>query len=301
MILELDELGRFSLSLLFGLGVALQDLPEVNASDAGARSDSTPVVEPRRYRGPYVPPAGHEGGADPFAPGPDSPYWMRLEMADPEGRKTFDPHLVEVASRVRYEQRNPALGLDLRIDLDMHPQPFMTVNEKIYPVQFDLRGWWLVADVSADVGTRQFENAWFTAFGGQSVIVSGLPATAAVPGFLGKFGVDEASFSRVQKTVVHDDGRTTSRIGYVGSLSLRESFGSFVSRQFGLALQQSFVLAYGAFIGVAFTLIVGCLVTFTGRWLRSRRGHRTVSVRQVSESTSGARRRQDRKRRRKRR
>ena len=89
-----------------------------------------------------MPPAGHGAGPDPFAPGPDSPYWVRPEITDPEDRKTFHPRLVEVASQLRYEQRNRALGLDLRIDLDMHPQPFMTVNEKIYPVEFDLSGWW---------------------------------------------------------------------------------------------------------------------------------------------------------------
>ena len=123
-------------------------------------------LTPRRYRGAYVPPAGHGAGPDPFAPGPDSPYWVRLEMTDPEGRKTFHPRLIEVASQLRYEHRNLALGLDLRIDLDMHPQPFMTVNEKIYPVELDLSGWRLVAYVTADVGTREFENAWFAAFAG---------------------------------------------------------------------------------------------------------------------------------------
>ena len=299
MVHHLNAIGRLAVPLVLGLGFALLVLPEANATDAGARSELTPVVEPGRYRGPYVPPARRGGGPDPFAPGPDSPYWVRLEMADPEGRKTFDPRLVEVASRLRFEQRNRALGLDLRIDLGMHPQPFMTVNEKIYPVQFDLSGWWLVAYVTTDVGTRQFENAWFAAFAGRPAIVFGLPATAAVPGFSAMFRVHEASFSRVQKTVVHDDGRTTSRAGYVGSLTLRESFGSFVSRQWGLALQQSFVLAYGAFIGVVFTLIVGGLIAFTRRWLRSQRGHGPVSVPPVSGSISRPRRRQDRKRRRK--
>ena len=64
-----------------------------------------------RYRGPYVPPAGNGAGPDPFAPGPDSPYWVRFEMTDPEGRKTFHPRLVEVASQLRYEHRNPRARL----------------------------------------------------------------------------------------------------------------------------------------------------------------------------------------------
>ena len=62
-----------------------------------------------------VPPAGLGPGPDPFAPGPDSPYSVRLEMTDPESRKTFPPRVVEVASHLRYEPRNPAIGLDLAI------------------------------------------------------------------------------------------------------------------------------------------------------------------------------------------
>ena len=128
-------------------------IPEASAAGALASSDPPLVVEPRRYRGAYVPPVGHGAGPDPFAPGPNSPYWVRLEMVDLEGRKTFPPVVVEVASQLRFEHRNPALGLDLRFDLDMHPQPFMTVNEKIYPVDFDVSGWRKVAYVTADVGS----------------------------------------------------------------------------------------------------------------------------------------------------
>ena len=36
-----------------------------------------------------MPPSEIGAGPDPFAPGPDSPYWVRLEMIDPEGRSTF--------------------------------------------------------------------------------------------------------------------------------------------------------------------------------------------------------------------
>ena len=209
-------IARLAVPLFLGLGSALLALPEANATDPGASSNSPSVPEPRRYRGPYVPPAGHGAEPDPFAPGPDSPYWVRLEMTSPEGRKTFPPRLVEVASQLRYEQRNRELGLDLRIDLDMHPQAFMTVNEKIYPVEFDLSGWRLVAHVTADVGSREFENAWFAAFADQSAIVSGLPPTSAVPGSSAAFRVDVTTFGPVQNTVVHDDGRTTSRVGYAG-------------------------------------------------------------------------------------
>ena len=51
----------------------------------------------------------------------------------------------------------------------------MTVNEKIYPVKLDHSGWWLVAYVTADVGPREFENAWFAAFEDQTAVVSGFP------------------------------------------------------------------------------------------------------------------------------
>lgn len=82
-------LARLAIPLLLGLCSALLALPEVSATESGASSDSPSVLEPRRYRGRYVPPAGYGGKPDPFAPGPDSPYWMRLEMTNPEGRKTF--------------------------------------------------------------------------------------------------------------------------------------------------------------------------------------------------------------------
>ena len=296
----MSYLARFALLPFLGLAFAFPAFPEANATDPAANSNSPSVLEPRRYRGPYVPPAGHGGGPDPFAPGPDSPYWVRLEMTDPEGRKTFHPRLVEVASRLRYEQRNRALGLDLHIDLDMHPQPFMTVNEKIYPVEFDFSGWYLVAHVTADVGTREFEDAWFAAFAQQTALVSGLPPSTAVPGTSAEFRVEDATLGPSQKTVVHDDGRTTSRAGYAGQLTLRETFGSFVTRQWGLALQQSFVLAYGALIGGAVTLLGG-LVALTRRWLRSRRSRNAVTAPSASTATRRPRPRRVRNRRKKRR
>ena len=293
-------LARFVLAHFLGLASVLLVFPEANAIDPAANSDSPSVLEPRRYRGPYVPPLGQGGGYDPFAPGPDSPYWTRLEMTNSEGRKTIHPRLVEVASQLRYEQRNRALGLDLHIDLDMHPHPFMTVNEKIYPVKFDLSGWWLVVHVTADVGAREFENAWFAAFAHQKALVSGLPPSTAVPGTSAEFRVDDATFGLFQKTVVHDDGRTTSRAGYAGRLTLRETVGSFVDRQWGLALQQSFVVAYGLLIGGVVTL-AGGLFALTRRWLRSLRQHEAVTVSPASGALSMPRPRRVRKRRRKRR
>ena len=249
-------LARLAVSLVLGLVTALVALPEASATDPGTSSNSPSVLEPRRYRGHYVPPAGHGGEADPFAPGPDSPYWTRLEMTNPEGRKTFTPRLVEVAAQLRYEKRNPALGLDLHIDLDTHPQPFMTVNEKIYPVEVNLSGWRLVAHLTADVGSREFEKSWFAAFVDQSAIVSGLPRSSALAGFSATFRVDESTFGSVRKTVVQDEQRTSSRVVYAGQLTLRETLGSFVVRQWGLARQQSFALVYGALISIVLSLLL---------------------------------------------
>ena len=230
---------------LLGLAFfAFLGLPEISAADTTESSAEPSVVEPRRYRGPYVPPTEDGAGPDPFAPGPDSPYWVRLEMTDTQGRKTFPPRVVEVAAQLRYENRNPDVGLDLHVDLEMQPQPSMTVNEKIYLVEFSFSGWRLVARVTADVGLREFESAWFAAFADQTAVVSGLPATSAVTGDSAEFRVEEASFGPSQTTVVLDDGRTTSRVGYAGWLTLRETFGSFVAREWSLVLQESL------FIGV---------------------------------------------------
>ena len=274
---------------ILGLVSALLLLSGASATGAEASSDPPSVVEPRRYRGPYVPPAGHGAGPDPFAPGPDSPYWVPLKMTDPEGQKTFAPGLVEVASQLRYEHRDPALGLDLRIDLDMHPQPFMTVNEKIYPVKLDHSGWWFVAYVTADVGPREFENAWFAAFEDQTAVVSGFPPSSAVLGSSVEFRVEEVAFGVSQTTVVHDDGSTTSRAGYAGRLTLRETFGSFVAREWALARQQSFVLVYGALIGVVVALAFG--------WLRFRTGQRALTAPESSGTVPRPRPRRTRRRR----
>ena len=276
--LKMHSLARFVASSMFGIVLAILVIAGPHAADPVASSDSSSAVEPSRYRGLYVPPTGLDGESDPFAPGPDSPYWIRLEMTDPEGRKTFHPRLVEVAAQLRFTQRNRAIGLDLQIDLDMHPQPFMTVNEKIYPVEVDFNGWRLIARVAADVGSRQFEDAWFAAFAQQTALVTGLASSMAAPGFAVEFRVEDVEFGPLQKTVVHDDGRITSHAGYGGWLTLRETIGSFVSRQWGLAVQQSFLLAYGALIAAALGL-VGSAIALICSWLRARRNRRAVAPR----------------------
>ena len=293
----MNSLARFAAPPFLGIALAFPVLAGANATDPAASSDSPSVVEPSRYRGPYLPPAGREGQPDPFTPGPDSPYWVRLEMTDPEGRKTFDPRLVEVAAQLRYKHRNRAIGPDLQIDLDMHPQPFMTVNEKIYPVEVDFSGWWLRAHVSADVGTRKFEDAWFAAFAQQTALVSGLPQSMAASGTSAEFRVKDVAFGPLQKTVVHDDGRTTSQAGYGGLLMLRETFESFVSRQWGLAVQQSFLLVYGALIGGAATLLGGLLARW---WFRARQTRSVVTAPSPSTAAGKPRPRRVRKKRRKR-
>ena len=276
-----------------GLAFASLGLPEISAADTTESSAEPSVVEPRRYRGPYVPPPQDGAGPDPFAPGPDSPYWVRLEMTDSQGRKTFLPRVVEVAARVRHENRNPDVGLDLHVDLEMWPQPFMTVNEKIYPVEFSFSGWRLVANVTADVGLREFESAWFAAFADRMAVVSGLPATSAVTGDSAEFRVEEASFGPSQTTVVLDDGRTTSRVGYAGWLTLRETFGSFVAREWSLVLQESFLLVYGALIAGFVTLSFG--------WFRFRSRRKAGAALGTSGSVSRARGRGARRKRRRRR
>ena len=57
--------------------------------------------------------------------------------------------------------------------------------------------------------------------------------------------------------------------GYAGWLTLRETFGSFVAREWALARQQSFVLVYAALIGGIVALAFG--------WVRFR-GRRTAAT-----------------------
>lgn len=255
-----SALRRLVVVPVVGLAFTFVGFPESNAREAAGTSDEPSVIEPKRYRGAYVPPAEVGDGPDPFAPGPDSPYWVRLETTDTQGRRTFSPHVVELAAQLRYEHRNPQIGLDIHVDLEMGPKPFMTVNEKIYPVEFSSSGWRLLAHVATDVGLREFESAWFAAFADQKAVVSGLSATSAASGDSAEFRVEEATFGRLQTTVVLDDGSTTSRVGYTGQLTLRETFGSFVARQWSLVVRESFLLLYGALIGVGVTLVVGvCL------------------------------------------
>ena len=299
--LPVHFLGRLAVFLFFGLGLVVLHRSELKATDTSATQAPFQVINPGRYRGWYVPPAGPVEQPDPFAPGPDSPYWVPLEMTDPGGHKTFAPHTVEMASRLRYEQHDPERGLDLRIYLDMHPQPFMTVNEKIYPVQVDLRGWMLVAHVTADVDTRQFEKAWFDAFVGQSATISALPSTAAVPGSFSDFYVEATSFIPIQKTVVHDGRQIVSRAVYVASLTLRETLTAFLSRQWQLALHQSIILAYGAFIGVFSSLLVGGLVAVGRRSWHSSRSRKGPKLRSTSKTTPRTRVRRNKKRSKKRR
>ena len=296
----MNSLARFAILHFLGIAFAIPVLSAAHATDPALSSDSPSVVEPGRYRGPYVPLAGREGEPDPFAPGPGSRYWIRLEMTDPEGRKTFHPSLVEVAAQLRYEHRNREIGLDLQIDLGMHPQPFLTVNEKIYPVKVDFSGWRLVAHVTANVGTRMFEEAWFAAFAQQTARVSSLPPSTAASGTTAEFRVRDVAFGPLQKTVVHDDGRTTSQAGYSGRLTLRETFGSFVSRQWGLAVQQSFLVAYGALISLGVGSLAG-LAALTRRWLRARRGRGVVVPPAGSAAKDKPRPRRIRNRRKKRR
>ena len=188
-VLSEGGLRRALVVAVFGLAWTCP-APESHAAAEEGDSTEPSAVEPTRYRGRYVPPAEVGEGPDPYAPGPDSPYWVRLEVTDAQGRATFPPRVLDAAARLRYEDRNPRLGLDLDIDLTMGPQPFMTVNEKIYPVDFDFRGWRLQAHVTADVGLREFERAWFAAFAGRRAVVSGLPAAI---GDSARFRVEEAS------------------------------------------------------------------------------------------------------------
>ena len=284
---------RWVLAPVLGLAFASLELSDSDAGDGTESTAEPSIVEPGRYRGAYVPPDEVGDGPDPYAPGPDSPYWVRLEMTDSHGRRTFPPRVVKVAAELRYENRNPGIGLDLHVDLEMGPQPFMTVNEKIYPVESRFSGWRLVGNVTANVGLRDFESAWFAAFADQSAVVSGLPTTPAGTVESAKFRVEDASFGPFQTTVVLDDGRTVSRGGYAGRLKLRETFGSFLARQWSRVLRESFLLVYGAVVAGGVGALFG--------WFRLRGGNRAVTAHPGSASVSrrrgGGRRKKGRQRR----
>ena len=83
----------------------------------------------------------------------------------------------------------------------------------------------------------------------------------------------------------------SSRVVYVGRLTLRETLGSFVARQWGLARQQSFVLVYGALISIVLSLLFV--------WLRRRRASVAVAstTASVPKSHPGRARKKRKKRR----
>ena len=200
---------------------------------------------------------------DPFAPDNNPELWARLVVVDSHGREMFEPKSMEASFSLRYAHRDPLVGMDITIWRKMHPQPVMTVNNKIYPVTLKEGGWRRVAEVTADVGQREFEREWFTALEDQTAILSDLPGYPEGAGASETLRVERASFGRFQRIVVVDDNSTVSRAGYEGRLTLRETIPSFLGRQLAIVLENSFVIAA--------TALAAGGVGYLGNVLRDRR------------------------------
>ena len=165
-------------------------------------------------------------------------------MVDRQGREMFHPHVMQASFGLRYSERDRRLGMNIAIRRGFHPQPIMTINEKVYPVTLEERGWRNAVRVYADVGAREFERDWFDALNGRIVTLSGRhAANPQRPAEVQTLRVQNASFGTYQRDVVADDGSTASHAGYEGRLVLRETIGSLVRRQLMLVVEDSFVIA----------------------------------------------------------
>ena len=191
----------------------------------------------------------------------------------------FEPRSMEASFSLRYAHRDPLVGMDITIWREMHPQPVMTVNNKIYPVTLKEGGWRRAVEVIADVGHRDFEKEWFAALEGRIAILSDLPGYPEGAGASETLRIEEASFGTFQRIVVADDGSTSSRAGYEGRLTLRETIPSFLGRQLMIVLENSFVIAATALAAGG----VGWLVAVVrDRQKRPVHEHRTQRARRKS-------------------
>ena len=282
-----ENLSVFSSSLLVALVflVAFSAIGEVRdscaiiscvraTSEAQTSDDLTPV-EPKKWRGRYVSPSErratpsqrlrrrHERTPDPYAPG-SNPDWARLEVIDSEGRPAFfDQNVMVASSTVRYADRDRLLGMDIMIVRKIHPQPLMLINKKAYAVTLKEGGWRRSVNVFVNVGTREYERDWFNAMPGQIVTISdnfGYPDGAYLSETL---RVERATFGKVQTTVIGNDRELTHKVAYEGRLRLRETWPSFLYRQWQRVLENSFLIVATALVTggvtISFSMIHTCL------------------------------------------
>ena len=250
------------------IGISLTNASAERGEEAsgGDATEELKAIEPGRYRGRYVSPLGPGAKLDPYAPGPNSPYWMPYRPEGPGGKLTFPPDTLKLAEERRFEKRDPVLGLDLAINLDTEPQPFMRVEEKIYAVRVvpEVSVVCLTARVNAEVGEREFEREWFTAFKGQSATVSGIEEDYILAGRTAEFEVEESDFRVLQKTKVDESGKVTHHAVYEGSLTLDETLLSCVKRVAQRAISETGAEVYGL-------LLPGVAGWFGVKWIRRRK------------------------------
>ena len=244
-------------------------------------------VEPGCYRGRYVAPVDSAAGADPYAPRDGSRYWIRADLTDAQGRKTLPAQTIECTWQLRYGDHDPRAGMNARIDLDMHPMPLMFMNAKIYPINVKITGGLSkTIRVKADVGKREFEADWFAEFAGRRVSVLGLGPELAIPSAEVTFRVDEVSFGPVQSTITDEEQTTTSRVSYVGELTLKEPVRSLVHRHWERSLQGLPDLAFQQLV-IGASAVLGAVCVFVLLWpLRRphRRGQATAATKGVARS-----------------
>lgn len=162
---------------------------------------------------------------------PPKAEWIKVEERDAEGRFVMPRAVVMSTANTAYDSAKHT-DLKLRILKGYAPDGAIVGQYKVYDISLlSMKGWRSKVHVTVDLGVRAHEEAWFTAYKGQSAILvdPGLPNTESDEY---KMTVRESSF---EKKVVRVRTTANALPGpemrvYEGNLKLVETWGSAYRR-----------------------------------------------------------------------